>query len=80
MRFAIVQGVVLNVEAIDMIVPQGEQSNVFLRGGSERLLNLKVDDLLDHIHHQGDDAIVRVLSSHEHVDGEGREVEGEPQN
>jgi hypothetical protein len=79
MRFAIVQGVVLNVEAIDMIVPQGEQANVFLRGGSARLLNLNVDDLMQHPHHEGDDAIVRVLSNHEHVDAEGREVEGEPQ-
>ncbi len=61
MRFVVIQGVVLNTEAIDMIVPQEQQCTVFLRGGSEKLVNLSAEELLAHLHHE-EDHVVRLIS------------------
>ena len=57
MRFVVIQGVVLNTEAIDMIVPEGQQSHVFLRGGSERMFTLTSEEILEHVRHDGDDVL-----------------------
>jgi hypothetical protein len=59
MRFVIVEGVVLNTDAIDMIIPQGAQSEVSLRGGSTRIFNLPTEELLEHLRDSGDE-ILRV--------------------
>ena len=69
MRFVVIQGVVLNTEAIDMIVPEGQQSHVFLRGGSERTFTLTSEEILEHVRHDGDD-VLRVA----------HDPEKEPQN
>jgi hypothetical protein len=57
MRFVVIQGVVVNTEAIDMIVPEGQQSHVFLRGGSERTFALTTEEILEHVRHEGDDVL-----------------------
>ena len=59
MRFVVIQGVVLNTESIDMIVPQDKQSQVFLRGGSERVFDLPTEELMEHLRHNDD--ILRVV-------------------
>ena len=59
MRFVVVQGVVLNTESIDMIVPEGKQSHVFLRGGGERVFDLPTEELMEHLRHNDD--ILRVV-------------------
>ncbi len=59
MRFVVIQGVVLNTESIDMIVPQGKQSQVLLRGGSERVFDLPTEELMEHLRHNDD--ILRVV-------------------
>jgi hypothetical protein len=59
MRFVVIQGVVLNTEAIDMIVPQSQQSQIFLRGGSDKTFNLTSEEILEHLRHNDD--IVRVV-------------------
>jgi hypothetical protein len=66
MRFVVVQGVVLNTESIDMIVPQGRQSQVFLRGGGERVFDLPSEELMEHLRHNDD--ILRVV--HEPAEAE----------
>ena len=66
MRFVVVQGVVLNTESIDMIVPQGRQSQVFLRGGGERVFDLPTEELMEHLRHNDD--ILRVV--HEPAEAE----------
>jgi len=60
MRFVVIQGVVLNTEAIDMIVPQEQQSQVFLRGGKDRTFALTTEEILEHIRHESDE-VVRVV-------------------
>jgi hypothetical protein len=60
MRFVVIQGVVLNTEAIDMIVPQGQQSEVSLRGGAMRVFDLSAEELLEHLRREGDD-VLRVV-------------------
>jgi len=60
MRFVVIQGVVLNTEAIDMIVPQEQQSQVFLRGGSERTFALTTEEILEHLRIDSD-KVVRVI-------------------
>jgi len=42
-----------------MIVPQGKQSQVFLRGGSERVFDLPTEELMEHLRHNDD--ILRVV-------------------
>jgi len=59
MRFVVIQGVVLNTEAIDMIVPQNQQSQIFFRGGSDKTFNLTSEEILEHLRHNDD--IVRVV-------------------
>jgi len=59
MRFVVIQGVVLNTEAIDMIVPQDRQTQIFLRGGSDKTFNLTSEEILEHLRHHDD--IVRVV-------------------
>jgi hypothetical protein len=55
MRFVIIQGVVLNTDAIDMIVPQGNQSELSLRGGATRLFDLSTEELLEHLREKSDE-------------------------
>jgi len=59
MRFVVIQGVVLNTEAIDMIVPQNQQSQIFFRGGSDKTFNLTSEEILEHLRHNDD--MVRVV-------------------
>ncbi len=60
MRFVVIQGVVINTEAVDMIVPQNQQTQIFLRGGSDRTFNLTSEEILEHLRHHDD--IVRVVA------------------
>jgi len=60
MRFVVIQGVVLHTEAIDMIVPQGEQSQVFLRGGKDYTFGLTTEEILEHLRVDGDQ-VLRVV-------------------
>jgi hypothetical protein len=60
MRFVVIQGVVLNTEAIDMIVPQGQQSQVTLRGGKEYTFALTTEEILEHLRVDSDQ-VVRVV-------------------
>jgi len=69
MRFVVIQGVVLNTEAIDMIVPNEQQSRILLRGGSERTFDLATEEILEHLRHEGDD-VVRVVHDPEKATGE----------
>jgi hypothetical protein len=64
MRFVVIHDVVINVEAIDMIVPQDKQCTVYLRGGSEKQLEVSADALLKHVHHTSDE-VLRVLNKEE---------------
>jgi hypothetical protein len=57
MRFVVIQDVVLNTDAIDMIAPQGAQSLVSLRGGATQIFDLSTSELLEHLRHANDEVI-----------------------
>jgi hypothetical protein len=60
MRFVVIQGVVLNTEAVDMIVPQDQQSQIFLRGGKSYTFALATEEILEHLRVDSDQ-VVRVV-------------------